>query len=370
MEDQDYYDVLQIKKDASESDIKKSYYKLAREYHPDKAPDDKKEEYTKKFQKIGEAYETLSDKEKREIYDQYGKEGLKQQGGGHPGGNPFDIFNDIFGGGNPFGNSGNPFGNMGNRGRSNQKRKSRESVFPLNLTLQDVYKGVTKKLKVTKNVILKNNTKEKVETKDLESTWSTCNLCKGCGTVTEIRQFGQMIQQTQKACDKCSANGVILKEGYIVGEVSEVLEVVIPKGAKDGHQFHMENNGNCSPGTFPGDIIIILQIKDKQNGFSRSGNDLAYTQKILLSEALCGCAFKITTLDNRILYITHSGIIKPGDYKIIKKEGINGADLKIYFDIVFPNDSLNKHEKKELLKILPKLEMKVSKDISDIEYQL
>lgn len=367
MED-DYYEILNVGKDASDSEIKKSYYKLAREFHPDKAPDDKKDEYTKKFQKIGEAYEVLSDKEKREIYDSMGKDGLKN--GGMPNNmDPFDIFNSMFGGGgNPFGGSGFGF-NFGNQQNKQQKRKNKESVYHLNVSLKDVYKGITKKLKNTKNIIINKETGQKVETKDLESTFKKCGGCGGQGFTMEVRQMGPMITQTQKHCNSCQGTGCNLLEKYSLSQVTEIIEINIAKGAQNSQQYRFAEQGNYDVGVYPGDIIIVLQVEGSQNGFTRSGNDLIYVQNILLSDALCGSSFKINTLDDRVLFITCDDVIKPGARKVIPKEGIANGNLVIEFNVVFP-DALSNTRKKELLRNLPASENKVSKSNGDIEYKL
>ena len=239
--DEDYYNILGVKKDANDNEIKKAYYKLAREFHPDKAPDDKKEEYTKKFQRIQEANEVLSDERKRQIYDAVGKEGLQGGGGGR--GQP--DMNDIFGNFGNFGNFGDIFGNMFNQGgmggrnkRQAGPQKSKEIVFPLKVSLKDIYIGTKKKLKITKQVILNKETKE-VVTKDLEKTWNSCAACGGHGLVTQVIQMGNMITQTQRPCDKCKGNGSSLKDEYMTGEFSEIIEVSIPKGAIDS-QYHKQ----------------------------------------------------------------------------------------------------------------------------------
>ena len=361
----DYYEILGVSKDATENDIKKSYYKLAREFHPDKAPSDKKEEYTKRFAKINEANEVLSDANKRQIYDQVGVEGLSADRNpfSQNGMNPFDMFPDIFG--QMFGQ-----GQARGRSRSNQSRKNKETIFQLKVSLVDAYKGTTKKLKITKTVVANKETKEPVDLKDLESTWSKCKKCEGEGQVVEIRQLGNMIQQTQRGCDKCSAKGVILKDKYMILEVTETLEIDVKKCVQDSEHIILEGGGNTTVGCLPGDLIIVFQVNDKHDLFKRHNNDLIYHHKILLSDALCGFSFKIKTLDDRTLFITCSDIIKPGSNKIIKGEGIKGADLKIEFEIIFPSQVFHKDKKRELLKLLPVPEKKVNKGNSDIEYKI
>lgn len=358
--EEDYYDILGIKKDASESEIKKEYYKLARKFHPDKAPPDKKEEYTKKFQKIGEAYEVLSDQEKRQIYDSVGKDGLKN-GGMNPGMNPFDIFGDLFGGG---------FNMPGMRREQRGPVKNTETIFPLNVSLKDVYMGIKKKLKISRKVIINKETKEVIKD-NLESTWTKCDKCRGQGMVMEMRQMGPMITQMQRPCNECNGNGSSLKNNYSIGDASEILEIQIQKGTQDGSHQIFQGLGNCAPGVLPGDLVIVFKVNDKQDNFARNqnSNDLIYKKTILLSEAICGASFKIKTLDDRSLFVTCNDVVKPGDLKIIKGEGINGANLIIQFKIDFP-DSVSNNKKKELLKHLPINDKQDKKLDDDVVYTL
>lgn len=365
--EEDYYKILGVKKNASENDIKKEYYKLARLYHPDKAPADKKDEYTQKFQKIGEAYEVLSDKEKRDIYDSVGKEGL--QGGMKTGMNPFDIFGDLFGNnpGNPFSNFGNPFSRT-KKGPS----KNKETIYNLSVSLKDIYNGAKKKLKISKKVIIFKETKEIVDD-HLESTWIKCNKCFGQGFAMDIRQFGNMMTQSQKPCSNCQTSGYELKDDYDLADHTETLEIEIPKGIQNGYHKIIPDAGNYSPGSLPGDLIIVFQVKDSYENFTRGdNNNLIYKKNILLSEALTGFSFTIDTMDSRTLFITSSNIIRPGDVRMIKGEGLTkGSDkgnLIVQFKIIFP-DSLPGNKKKELLKILP-INENPDKKTGDAYYQI
>lgn len=365
-DDEDYYKILGVKKNATEDDIRKEYYKLARLYHPDKAPSDKKEEYTKKFQQIGEAYEVLSDKDKRNTYDSIGKEGLN----GNSKMDPFDIFKDIFGdmnNSNPFMRNANPFMNNSKKKVS----KNKETVFPITVSLKDVFTGSKKKLKISKKVIILKETDEVIGD-HFESTWRQCYKCSGKGFVLDIRQMGNMMTQTQRPCLDCSGYGFELKEDFKLIDYSEILEIDIPKGAKNGFRHIVKDAGDCLPGSLPGDIIVIFQVKESYENFSRSdgnSNDLIYKKDILLSEALSGFSFTIETMDNRLLLITSSNIIRPGDTRVIKGEGLNGGGLIVQFKVIFP-DSLTNSKKKELLKILPVNENANKKPSSDAYYQI
>lgn len=323
--EEDYYKILGVNYDATDEDIKKVYKKLAIMYHPDKVSADKKEESTKMFQKISEANEVLSNKEKRIEYDN-------------------NFFFPEF-----------------------QSIKNDDTPFTLNLTLKDVYLGCVKKIKITKKAIIDKSTKEVIK-KDLNRTWRRCTKCKGNGIITETMRHGNMLFQTQKRCDICQGQRVILFTNYDISNVIEILDINIPKGIKNGEQHRFANQGDSLPGSLPGDMVITLNIENRYEGFSRldNSNKLQYKQRILLSEALCGGSFKIKTIDERILYVNFTDPIKFGDTKTIKCEGINGDDLIINFDIVFPE--LNDLQKAEILKILPTITIEKNED--DVAYKL
>ena len=344
----DYYEVLNLKKGASESDIKKAYYKLARENHPDKVDADKREEATKNFQKIGEAYEVLSDAEKRGIYDQFGKDGLQQNQQNGQQGNPFNMFSQMFG--QNFG-----FGGFNQQQRKERNRKNKPTVFPLNITLTDVYKGIEKKLKVTRKVISKGGVeKEKVDVKDYESTWKECDKCKGQGVINEMRQMNaNMFTQVQKSCEKCSGKGFDLLSGYEITDISEIISVICEKGVTNGNQILFPNLGNAIPGYLPGDLVVVVQYPNEEKGFARENDgrenrNLIYRKEIRLVDALCGISFNLETLDGRNIVIKHDEVITPHEKKIIYKEGIVGGNLIIIFDILFPEKIKNKEKLRKL----------------------
>ncbi len=332
----DFYEILGLKKGASESDIKKAYYKLTRENHPDKVEADKRDEATKNFQKIGEAYEVLSDAEKRGIYDQFGKDGLQQNGGG----NPFDMFSQMF---------GQNFGFTQQRTQTARNKKNKATIFPLNITLRDVYKGIEKKLKVTRKVIMRDGVK--IDVKDYESTWKMCDKCKGGGVINEMRQMNaNMFTQVQKTCETCSGKGFDLLPGYEITDVSEIITVICEKGVVNGNQILFSNLGNALPGYLPGDLIVVIQYPNEENGFIKEeGRNLIYKKEIKLVDALCGVSFTLETLDGRTISIKHDEVITPGEKKIIYKEGIVGGNLIIVFDVIFPEKVKNREKLRKFL---------------------
>ena len=351
--DTEYYDVLGVKKDDTKAQIKKAYYKLAKQYHPDKSPQEKKEEYTEKFKEIGEAYEVLSDDEKRKLYDQYGKDGLTERGG--PQMSPFDIFSELFGshGGFSFGGSSTNDSFM-----KKQVKKSAPVLHQVNISLEDLFKGREIKLKITKKTIFDKNKNEPCNLDELEDTWTLCDDCGGQGMKMEVRQIAPgFITQNQTACRRCLGTGNVLKADYELIDHQEIVNVTIRQGMDPNHKHIIRGAGNCYPGTLPGDIIIAFHLKTHPI-FHLRGIHLIMPKKILLAEALCGVDFVVSHLDNSKIRIKCKDIIKPGTVKIIKgkgmfdKFGLRG-DLVIQFDVEFP-ESLLIHQKKNIRKYLPK----------------
>ena len=322
------YKTLGIDKKASDSDIKKAFRKLALKKHPDKGGD------PEEFKKIQAAYEVLSDSEKREKYDKYGLEGL--EGGDMPEGG-MDVFDLFFGGGR-------------RRGRGGGKRKAEDTVYPLKVSLEDLYNGKTAKLAITRSVMKGEPRK--------------CTTCRGQGFVVQMRQIGPgMVQQLQSRCPDCTG-------GYQVTMKKErqVLEVNVDKGASHNTKLRFSGMGNESPNSEPGDVVFVLQQKE-HNVFKRKGADLLLQKNISLSEALCGFKFIVHQLDNRQLLITS----KPG--QIVRPEVTSGVPyvmcvdgegmpkhgnpfdkgrLFILFTIIFPvNYSLSEEQTAMLKAALP-----------------
>lgn len=357
----DFYEILGVKKEASESELKKAYYRLARDHHPDKKEtEEEKKEATVKIQKINEAYEILSNPDKRKIYDQYGAEGLNSLN--TPQGNPFgpgSPFNFSGGSGFPFsfngGNMENIF-NMFGQGRQqgpnnpNTVRKNKETVFEVRISLRDVYLGLTKKLKVSRKIINKKGSSSKVI--DYPETWTPCSTCRGIGMVMrQVQVAPGFISQTQAECEACSGKGFLLKPDYFMDDASEIITLEIEKGVKNGKMIRFPDLGNCSPGCLPGDLIVVITAVDSENGFTRleGGNDLLYNKIISLEDALCGTNFKIKTLDGREIKVFYTDIITPNEKRTVSKEGINGGSLHIHFNIDFPTQIRNKEKLRVLL---------------------
>ncbi|KAJ7519330.1 hypothetical protein O6H91_20G034400 [Diphasiastrum complanatum] len=333
-----YYDILGVSKNASQEDLKKAYRKAAIKNHPDKG----------------------GDPEKREIYDQYGEEALKEgMGGGGASANPFDIFESFFGSG------AGPFGG-GSRGGRRQKR-GEDVVHPLKVSLEDFYNGTSKKLSLSRNVICP-------KCKGQGSKSGTVNKCAGCqgsGMKVSIRQLGPgMIQQMQQVCPDCRGSGEIVDEkdkctqckGNKVVPEKKVLEVHVEKGMTHGQKITFYGEADEAPDTITGDIVFVLQLKDHPK-FKRKGDDLFVEHSLTLREALCGFQFPLTHLDGRQLLIKSKPgeIVKPGQFKAVHDEGMphHGrpfmkGSLYIHFSVEFPESgSLSPEQCKLLEAILP-----------------
>ncbi|XP_030455500.1 dnaJ protein homolog [Syzygium oleosum] len=346
-----YYEVLGVSKHASQDDLKKAYRKAAIKNHPDKGGD------PEKFKELAQAYEVLSDPEKREIYDQYGedalKEGMAGGGGGH---DPFDIFSSFFGGGSGFG---------GGSSRGRRQRRGEDVVHPLKASLEDLYLGTTKKLSLSRNVLC-----SKCNGKGSKSGASmTCPGCQGTGVKVTIRQLGpSMIQQMQQHCNDCKGTGETINDkdrcpqckGDKVVPEKKVLEVVVEKGMQNGQKITFPGEADEAPDTVTGDIVFILQQKEHPK-FKRKGEDLFVEHTLSLTEALCGFQFVLTHLDGRQLLIKSNAgeVVKPDSFKAINDEGMPmyqrpfmKGKLYIHFTVDFP-ESLSPEQVEALQRVLP-----------------
>jgi len=329
----EYYDLLGVKKSATPAEIKKAYRKAALKNHPDRGGD------AELLQKINEAHEVLSDPEKRELYDEGGKEAVENGGAGGGGG---DIF-DLFGGG-------------GGR-RQRGPRKGKDMVHALQVSLEDLYNGKVRKLAITRDI-------PAVERPDggwADFNWNEykCDVCNGTGVVMKVRQLGPgMLQQVQTHCDACGGSG------YNVSMTKErkVLEVAINKGMRNGRKIKFQGESNYMPGTVPGDVVFVLKQKD-HSIFTRKAAHLYMTKTVSLQDALCGTSFQLKHLDGRKLVIsTKPGeILNADSVKMVEGEGMPKEEnpfmkgfLVIQFNIRFPkNHSLDAKALKALQAILP-----------------
>jgi DnaJ family protein A protein 2 len=353
-----YYDILGVSKTSSIDDIKKAYKKMCLKWHPDKNPDNI-EEAKIEFQKIQEAYEVLNDNEKRDLYDKYGKDGLKQQQD-FPDAN--DIFSRVFGG-NPF-MSG--FMNMNGNVKVNDQKVQvgPNKLFKLDLPFEDIYNGCTKQLNIRRRIKCPSCFASGTRSGKLPK----CDTCNGNGMRTIIRQIGPgMIQQSTTQCNICNGTGKNVREedkctscnGEKYDFETKMVEIDIEKGVKNGEHIRLHKMGDEVDNAIDaGDIILEINEKKREDMY-REGDNLIIKRSILLSEALCGLSLVFKHLDGEILVIESDKIIKPNMRHIINGLGFynkntkSNGDLIFEFYIVFP-ENIHDNRKELIRKLLPK----------------
>jgi molecular chaperone DnaJ len=334
----DFYEILGISKNASEAEIKKAYRKKAIEFHPDKNPGDAVAE--ENFKKAAEAYEVLSDPNKRAKYDQYGHQAFDGSGGfggGHGGMNMDDIFSqfgDIFGG---------AFGGGFGGGGGQRRMKGSNLRIKVKLTLEEIANGVEKKVKV----------KRKVQAQGV--SYKTCSTCNGQGQVMRVTNtiLGRM--QSASTCPTCGGSGQILdrkpanadSQGMIIED--ETVSIKIPAGVVDGMQLKVSNKGNDAPGNgVPGDLIVAIEELEHEF-LKREGENLHYDLYISFSEAVLGISKDIEAVNGKVRIKLEEGI-QSGKILRLKGKGIpsiNGygnGDLLVHVNVWTPK-TLNKEQR-------------------------
>ena len=356
MAKRDYYEVLGVDRNASASDIKKAYRKLAIQYHPDKNPDNKEAE--EKFKEAAEAYSVLSDPDKKARYDQFGFEGVSGAGGGSGFGGAgmdindiFSMFGDIFGGHGGFGGG---FGGFGGGSAGPAKHRGSDQRVKVKLTLQEIANGVTKKFKLKKYVPCTHCNGSGAENGAVE----TCPDCKGTGRVVRTQQsfFGMM--RSEVACPRCNGQGKIIKhkckhcngDGITVGE--EVIEVNIPAGVYEGMQLSMRGKGDAGKyNGIPGDLLIAID-EVKHPELIRDENDLIYNLLLDIPTATLGGYAEVPTIDGKARITINPGT-QPGTVLRLREKGlpsINGGrngDIVVNISVYIP-ESLSKDENKAI----------------------
>ena len=353
MAKRDYYEILGVNRDASAEEIKKSYRKLAIKYHPDKNPNDPTAE--EKFKEAAEAYEVLSNQEKRSRYDQFGHQGVN--GGGYGGGSMnmddiFSQFGDIFGGGGSF------EGFFGGGGRSRNVRRGSNLRIKLKLTLEEVANGAEKKIKVKRHVACQscNGNGSKNGT-----SLQTCTACQGTGQIRKVvnTMLGQMVSAstchvcqgegtsiTQK-CPACSGEGRVLEE--------EIISIKIPAGVAEGMQLSMTGKGNVPPrGGMAGDLLILIEEAEDEV-LKRDGQNIIYDLYINFVDATLGTNIEVPTIEGKVKIKIDPGT-QSGKILRLKGKGIreiNGygkGDQLIHINVWTPQQ-LSKEEKEMLMKL-------------------
>ncbi|CAK36964.1 mitochondrial protein import protein mas5 [Aspergillus awamori] len=333
-----FYDILGVPPTASEAQLKTAYKKGALKYHPDKNTNNP--EAAEKFKELSAAYETLSDPQKRSLYDQLGEEGL-EHGGAGGGMGAEDLFAQFFGGGGGFG------GMFGGGMRDQGPKKARTIHHVHKVNLEDIYRGKVSKLALQKSVICPGCDGRGGK----EGAVKSCTGCNGSGMKTMMRQMGPMIQRFQTVCPDCNGEGEIIREkdrckrcnGKKTTVERKVLHVHVDRGVKNGHKIEFRGEGDQMPGVLPGDVVFEIEQKPHPR-FQRKDDDLFYQAEIDLLTALGGGTINIEHLDDRWLTVTVAPgeVITPGAIKVIKGQGMPSyrhhdfGNLYIQFDVKFP----------------------------------
>lgn len=344
MEKRDFYEILGIAKNAGEAEIKKAYRKMALKYHPDKNPGDKEAE--EKFKEAAEAYEVLSDPNKKARYDQYGHAGLGGGGGFGGGMNMDDIFSqfgDIFGG--AFGGGGS-FG--GSRGRQRVVKGTNLRV-KMKLTLEEIAEGVRKKIKVNKLVNAAG------------VTYKTCSTCNGSGRITRVSQTFLGAMQTQSTCNACQGAGKMIDQkpadadNQGLKRQEDVIEIDIPAGVEEGMQLSVTGKGNAGPfNGIPGDLIVVIEEQEHED-LRRDGENLHYEAFINFVDAVLGETIEIPTINGKAKIKVDPGT-QSGRVLRLKGKGLPAlqsygtGDLFVHINVWTPK-KFSKEEKEVLEKL-------------------
>lgn len=345
MAKQDFYEILGISKSASQAEIKKAYRKMAIKYHPDKNPGDKTAE--ENFKKAAEAYEVLSDENKKARYDQYGHAAFDgpQGGGGFGGGgmNMEDIFSqfgDIFGGG-----FGGGFGGFGGGGQRQARVKGTNMRIRVKLTLEEIAKGIEKKVKV----------RRKVQAEGVK--YKTCSTCNGSGQQMRVTNtiLGRM--QTATTCSTCSGAGEIISskpngadaQGLIVKE--ETVSINIPAGVTEGVQLKVGGKGNDAPGknSISGDLLVLIEEVPHEK-LKREGTNIHYDLYINFSEAVLGTSKEVETVTGKVKIKIDAGT-QSGKILRLKGKGLPSierygtGDFLIHINVWTPQELTREQRK-------------------------
>ncbi len=316
------YEKLGIPKEASKDDIKKAFRKLSLEHHPDKGGDEEK------FKEISNAYDVLSDDDKRKNYDMTGGETRQQF--------------------NPFQQGFNPFQFMFNQRNKRQEamRKLDDSIYTIEIPLEEVFFGKTRKMLVTTNTKC--------------SCTEICSKCNGNGKIQIVRQFGAMIQSMETNCDMCLSKGYVIKGCDLCNKTGviknkEHYEVNVPIGCIDGYEKRIVGKGQqpFKPSEIPGDLVFKIKVLEHPL-FKRRGNDLLYETKITFVDSICGCEIKIPHFDGefKLNFVSDFGIIKEGKEYIIQNHGIKGGNLILTFKVEEHTKILDKETRDKIRELL------------------
>ena len=374
-EKRDYYEVLGVEKSANADEIKKAYRKAAIKYHPDKNPGDKEAE--EKFKEAAEAYDVLSNPDKRARYDQFGHAGMNGAAGGGFGGfgggggfsmeDIFSQFGDIFGG-----HFGGGFGGFGG-GRGGQRiNRGSDIRVKVRLTLAEIANGTTKKLKINKSIAC---SKCGGSGADGSNGYTTCSTCGGSGYVTRVENtfFGRM--QTRGVCPTCGGEGKVINkpcsecsgEGTVRG--SEVVEIKIPAGVGEGMALTVSGKGNAARhGGVNGDLLVVIE-EERDPQLLRDGDDLIHNLNITVTTALLGGEVEVPTIEGKakikIAAGTHAGkVLRLRGKGLPSVNGYGRGDILVVVDITIPS-SLSKDERKLVEKLAEQPSFKQAANVEE-----
>ena len=337
---EDFYEILGVDKNASASEIKKAYRKKAIEYHPDKNPGDAKAE--EMFKKAAEAYEVLSDPDKKARYDQFGHQAFEGGGFGGGGMNMEDIFSQF---GDIFGSAfGGGFGGFGGFGGGGQRRAKGSNLrIRVQLSLEEIANGIEKKIKVKRKKVAEG------------TTYKTCGTCNGHGQVTRIQNtiLGRM--QTATTCSTCGGTGQVIdskganSDAHGMITVEETVSIKIPAGVVDGMQLKVTGKGNEAPGGgIAGDLLVAIEEKNHPT-LQREGDNLHFDLYISFSEAALGTSKEIDTVTGKVR-IKIEGGTQSGKILRLRNKGIpsinsyGSGDLLVHVNVWTPR-TLSKEQK-------------------------
>ncbi|MBO4314836.1 MAG: molecular chaperone DnaJ [Prevotella sp.] len=360
-EKRDYYEVLGVSKNATEDEIKKAYRKIAIQYHPDRNPGDKEAE--EKFKVAAEAYSVLSDKQKRQQYDQCGFDGPNFGGGfggfgagGFSMDDIFSMFGDVFGGHGGFGG----FSGFGGRGQRAQYRGT-DLRLKVRLSLQEIATGVTKKFKVKKDVTCSHCHGSGAEA---GSGSETCPTCHGQGVVVKTVRTMLGMMQTQSECPTCHGEGTVIKNkcrecggtGVVRGE--EVVEINIPAGVAEGMVVNVGGKGNAAPHNGINGNIQVYVEEEQNDTFVRDGQDVIYNLLLDFPTAALGGEVEIPTIEGTKVKIKIESGTQPGKtlrlrgkgLPAVQGYGVGTGDLVVNISVYVPKE-LSRSEKEMLQKL-------------------
>lgn len=375
-EKRDYYEVLGVSKEATPEEIKKAYRKKAIEFHPDKNPGDKEAE--EKFKEAAEAYDVLSNPDKKARYDRFGHAGMSGAAGGGFSGGGFSMddifanFGDIFGGrfGGGFGGFSG-FGGFGGSGSQRRVPRGSDIRIRVKLTLSEIVHGVEKKVKINKAVSCPDcHGRGAVSEADIK----ICDHCHGTGMVTKVTQtiLGQM--QSSSPCPYCGGEGKKITNpcrkcgGSGLVKSAEEISFKIPAGVAEGMQLTVQGKGNAArSGGISGDLLVVIE-EENNTELQRDGNDLIYSLFISVPDAITGCDAEIPAVDGKLRIKIEPGT-QPGKVLRLRGKGVpdvNGygtGDLLVYVQVWIPK-KLDKSEKEmmEKMKVSPTFRPNPDKD--------